>query len=199
MSENIELVNGAILSYVLDRLSNKYPEYFSIDKVFWSDTISERPEMPYCYLYEIGDDSLGDTTEVDDKRDSQGKYLSTIEIDRSVITLSINVCTMKDVNLSGLQAKNLAKAITRYLRRLFKSPQSLDYFQYENEYYTPIAITYTSDLRYIPDFEDTTTKFKFSFDVSFAFHEVFEDEIDTKKAMGMHAEVNNEEEININL
>lgn len=164
------IVKTAILVGVRDFLIEKYPIYFNNNKIYWERTVEDREDFPYCYLSTPRFRKLARTEKTYIYDEDNKNFIKTYK-DRWYAVVSINISTMEtDKGLSALEAESLACDVCEELHDWFTSDESIAYFNYDNDYYKPIAVTNVSDMYSIPDFEDTTTKFTYTVDVTFGFN-----------------------------
>ncbi len=188
---NITLVKQAIVTYVYDILHSKYPTYFkeytfenddgteiTYQNVYWSETMDQRPvDATECVLDIMKSESL--VYGIDGKfyynEDDEKYYIE--EYEPKLLTINFLVTSMKndDLSLTDLQAQNLVIEACSYIENRLKSGSALEYFQYENEIFTPIQVVTTlidtTDILDVSFFEETQNRHTCQFRCKFAYAE----------------------------
>lgn len=202
-------VKKVILTWTYQTLNEYLPEYFNDNdyintsgakvvnspNVYWSNTITDRPlDATLCYLSIISDESY--TLGSDDifyYDNNTNKFYCKI-VEPHEITVRFSVCSMKNktLNLSALQAQNLAYKACSYLKMILKSSSTSDYFTYDNDIIDEPILVCTqpnnmSNILEISDFEDTKDKFTYQFSCKFKFDLVTR--IERDRAQKVHGTV----------
>ena len=188
---NESLVKKAIVTYIYSLLNTKYPEYFkryeainaegttvSYPNVYWANTLMNRPsDATECVLTPTKCQSL--VYGIDGKfyKGTDDKYYIE-EIEPKILTVNIQVTSMKSKDLgikTDLQAQNLVEESCSYIENQLKSGSALNYFQYDNEIFTPIEVITslgdTTDIEDVSIFEDTQARHTCQFSCKFRFSE----------------------------
>jgi len=209
---NINLVKKAIATYTYNILNTKYPTIFkgytttnasgtSINyrNVYWSETLEYRPiDATECCLDVTKIESIN-TKGIDSDfyYDEELEKYQTKTKEDIIVTVNFNVTSMKNkgLNLTDLQAQNLVNDTCMYIRNQLKSGSAFNYFQYDNDIFTPIEVLIQqgdlSDIEDVSYFEDTKYRFTSQFSCKFRYSEV--GSYDTLLAQGAHIEIGEDE------
>ena len=209
---NINLVKKAIATYTYNILNTKYPLYFkpysitnatgttiNYKNVYWSETLEYRPiDATECCLDILKIESINDKG-----IDSNFYYDEVLEEYQTktkediIVTINFNITSMKNkgLGLTDLQAQNLVNDACMYIRNQLKSGSAFNYFQYDNEIFTPIEILIQkgdlSDIEDVSRFEDTKYRHTSQFSCRFRYTEI--GSYDTLLAQGAHIEIGEDE------
>lgn len=209
---NINLVKKAIVSYIYDILNTKnsaiFKEYTTTNptgttikykNVYWSETLEYRPiDATECCLDVLKIESIN-TKGIDSDfyyDDTLDKFQTKTKED-IIVTVNFNVTSMKNkgLSLTDLQAQNLVNDTCMYIRNQLKSGSAFNYFQYDNEIFTPIETLIQqgdlSDIEDVSRFEDTKYRHTSQFSCKFRYTEV--GSYDTSLAQGAHIEIGEDE------
>lgn len=208
MANELSKFKTAVLNWVYNTLNGEFPDYFNKESytnldgllvkdspnVYWGDTVRDRPlDATECWLDVINDEAVNWGSDGEYYQDTEsGKWYYKLS-DLHEITVNFAVTSMKNkkINLTALQAQNLAYNACSYLRMLLKSGSASDYFCYENEYLTPILVcSQNKNVSEITDtsiFEDTKSRHTCQFSCKFRYDQVSRREVDL--AQGAHVDV----------
>lgn len=178
-------VKASIRSYIKDLLKIKYPSYFNDNNTIWINTQDDKQVLENsfdrieCYLAIISNDNVGWGIDgifyLDEDLSTTTDVWVTEQIETNLITVNIAVTAMKKKNvLTGLEAQNLAQEACSYIRKSLKSLATMNYFQYDNTFFTPIHVI-SSDMSQVTDvseFEETTGRHTFQFTCLFRFDDI---------------------------
>lgn len=178
-------VKASIQSYIKGLLKTKYPSYFDDNNTVWVNTQDDKEVLENsfdrieCYLAIISNDNVGWGTDgkfyLDEDLSTTTDVWVTEQIETNLITVNIAVTAMKKKNvLTGLQAQNLAQEACGYIRKSLKSLAAMNYFQYDNTFFTPIHVISSemSQVTDVSDFEETTGRHTFQFTCLFRFDDI---------------------------
>lgn len=209
MSMNdFEYVKQAILTWTYNTLNSEYPLFFNKNdytntqgvlvknspNVYWQNTVANRPlDATQCVLtvvrdrsYTFGSDGKFYQDETDNKY-----YYEVSEPHDLTVRFAISSMKNETLNITALQAQNLAYNSCSYLRMLLKSGSASDYFTYDNEIKTPILVgsqsKNISEILNISDFEDTKDKFTYQFSCIFRYD--FNSKREVGRGMGVYGSI----------
>lgn len=209
MSMNdFEYVKQVILTWTYNTLNSEYPLFFNKNdytntqgvlvknspNVYWQNTVANRPlDATQCVLtvvrdrsYTFGSDGKFYQDETDNKY-----YYEVSEPHDLTVRFAISSMKNETLNITALQAQNLAYNSCSYLRMLLKSGSASDYFTYDNEIKTPILVgsqsKNISEILNISDFEDTKDKFTYQFSCIFRYD--FNSKREVDRGMGVYGSI----------
>lgn len=199
-TDSIAEVKSSILMGIRNELIETYPKEFGdyrdcdgiCSKIFWGDTISFQPRYPYCMLNTDQDDMTGYDEIAYIKKD--GEFYKKYTKHCSIL-VQIEIANMADINngITQLEADMFAHKVARQLRSYLNCEDKLEWFS-GNEYYpNQISSQINGRINPIPDWSDTDTKFRYTFDVEFGWNDVSYVHID--KGKGFLLKINNDEVI----
>lgn len=178
-------VKASIRSYIKGLLKTKYPDYFDDNNTVWINTQDDKAILEKdfdrieCYLAIISNDNVGWGVDgrfyLDEDLSTTSDVWVTEQIETNLITVNIAVTAMKKKGvLTGLQAQNLAEEACGYIRKNLKSLATMNYFQYDNTFFTPIHVISNeiSTVVDVSEFEETTGRHTFQFNCLFRFDDI---------------------------
>lgn len=202
-------VKKVILVWAYETLNSHFPEYFNDNdyintsgakvvnspNVYWANTVTDRPlDATLCYLTLVNDESysLGSDDIFYYNEETNKTYYKIVEPHEITVRFSVASMKNKSLELSALQAQNLAYNACSYLKMMLKTGSTSDYFRYDNEITNEPILVCTqpnnmSNILEISDFEDTKGKFIYQFSCKFKFD--LTTEIEKDKALKIHGTV----------
>lgn len=202
-------VKKVILTWTYTTLNEQFPDYFNDNdytnisgakvinspNVYWSNTITDRPlDATLCYLTISSDESytLGTDGTFYFNDNTQKFYYKITEPHEIMVRFSVVSMKNKSLNLSALQAQNLAYNACSYLKMMLKTGSASDYFTYDNDIVDEPILVCTqpnnmTGITEISEFEDTKDKFTYQFSCKFKFDLVTE--IEKDKALKVHGTI----------
>lgn len=202
-NDSIDKVKSSILMGIRNELVSTYPDEFgdysdcegTYSKIFWENTISYQPKYPYCIL-STDEDTLSYRDDISYcKKDGEffKKYVK-----HTSILVQIEIANMaNEVHNTKLEADMFAQKVARQLRSYFSSDDKFEWFD-GNEYYpSQISSQIGEKITPIPDWNETDTKFRYTFDVEFGWDDTSYVHIDKGKGFLLRKDKNVIQQVNI--
>lgn len=187
-------VKETISNFLTETLVEKFPEFFTKDKVFWERTVEKVPEFPYIMLSQKSISKLNKRYE-NYKKDT--RYLKKTQ---KKITINFGVYTSTD-GLTLFESEKLAQELIDFIEELFTN----DALTFNSLCTAGITVEEleVSDIKDLSDFTKTANLFRKEIDIPFKYEHVQEVPTEAGKALiinintdsakkGIEMEVNSE-------